>query len=282
MKNPEIITRSKFNSLKKYYDKTWDEKNHTLHVGYFRNGAKTLQRAYKDATLNLIEKINKVSKIKENSIVLDIGCGTGRTLMDVCKKYGCGGVGIDLSDEMIKDAKQHLNQLNRIAGKKINIKFIRASGSDLKKIFKQKESFTHIISQDALFLVNDKKSLYEGIRELLAKDGAFAIDDFLSEQNKETLKESDKKLIYKLVNWSEGLSFKMYKEVLKSNNLEVTYSENMKKDMIITYELLAKKMKRYLNSKDRNYQNLYERYLAIVKKVNNNEMGWGIFIGIKR
>ncbi|PIN90023.1 hypothetical protein COU57_04900 [Candidatus Pacearchaeota archaeon CG10_big_fil_rev_8_21_14_0_10_32_14] len=282
MKNSENITRKKFNSLKKYYDKTWDEKNHTLHVGYFENGAKSLQKAYKDATLNLIEKINRVSEIKESSIVLDIGCGTGRTLADICKKYGCRGVGIDLSDEMIKDAKQHLNVLNRNTGNKINIKFIRASGSDLKKTFKQKEIFTHIISQDALFLVNDKKSLYEGIGKLLVKDGAFAIDDFLSEKNKETLKENDKKLVYNLVNWSEGLSFEIYKKVLNSNNLEVTYSENMKKDIIITYKLLSKKMEKYLASKDVHYITLYERYMAIVKQVKNNEMGWGIFIGIKR
>lgn len=282
MKNPEAVTRNKFNLLKKYYDKTWDEKNHTLHVGYFGNRAKTLQKAYKDATLNLIEKINRVSKIKENSLVLDIGCGTGRTLTVICKKYGCRGVGIDLSDEMIKDAVQYLNLLNRRVKKKINIEFIRASGSELKKIFKQKERFTHIISQDALFLVNDKKALYEGIGELLAKGGAFAIDDFLSEQNKETFKESDKKLVYNLINWSEGLSFKMYREVLKSNHLEITYSKNMKKDMIITYNLLAKKMKRYLASKDENYRNLYERYLAIVQKVKSDEMGWGIFVGTKR
>jgi len=212
MKNTEETTRKKFNILKKYYDKTWDPSGHTLHVGFFGKGSKTLFRAYRDATINLIEKINSVRGITKDSIVLDIGCGTGRTLIYICKKYRCRGVGVDISDEMIKDAKKYLVELNKERKKKINIKFIRGSGSEPLKIFKKGEKFTHVISQDALFLVNNKKDLFNGLSKLLSKEGAFAIDDFLSEEPRRKFKDKEKQLVYNLVNWSEGLSFDMYKK----------------------------------------------------------------------
>jgi cyclopropane fatty-acyl-phospholipid synthase-like methyltransferase len=282
MLKQEEQTRKKFNTLKKYYDETWDPKYHTLHVGFFGNEAKTLFKAYEDATLNLIKKLNETSKITKGSIVLDIGCGTGRTLIYICEKYGCKGVGVDISDEMIKDAKKYLTEVNKnLKNKKLNIKFIRGSGSKLLNIFKKGEKFTHIISEDAIFLVVNKKSLFKNLYRLLIPGGALAIADFLSERPKKELTEKEENLIYKLVNWTEGLSFDIYQDILKSVGFQNIQAEKRDNDMIKTYSILAKNLRKYVGSEDKTYKELQDRYENIVSAVKTGKMSWGLFFAKK-
>ncbi|HIH18035.1 MAG TPA: class I SAM-dependent methyltransferase [Nanoarchaeota archaeon] len=281
----ERETRNKFNTLKEYYDETWDLSDHTLHVGLFTKRTKSLEKAYRNATEFLISKVNKLSKIDKNSIISDVGCGAGRTLIMICERYGCSGVGVDISDEMIKDAKAHLQKTNqRRKGRgqpKLNIKFIRGSGSDLSKFFKKDEQFTHIISQDALFLVVDKRSLYSNLYRLLKKGGVLGIDDFLGERKKEELDTRQKELIYKMVNWAESLSFNSYRRILSSVGFKLISAEQKDKDMIKTYTILENRMKKFSKSKDATYKNLQERYKSIAGAVKNKKMGWGIFTAIK-
>lgn len=280
----EKQTRKKFNLLKKYYDQSWDLKNHTLHVGLFKKDTKTLEKAYDNATKYLIEKINKISKINQESSVLDAGCGSGRTLIKLCNKYGCSGIGIDISDKMISGAEKYLKKINkkRIRKKlpKLRIKFIRGSGSELYKIFKKDKQFTHIISQDALFLVVDKSSLYTNLYRLLKKQGVLGIDDFLGE-SKIKFQKKQQELIYKMVNWQESLSFNSYKKILKSAGFNPIFTKQRNKDMTKTYNFLVKRMKKYTNSKDKTFKNLNERYKSIIEAVKSKKMGWGIFIATK-
>ena len=281
----EKETRKKFNLLKKYYDKTWDLRDHTLHVGLFNEDIETLEEAYDNATEYLIKKVNKVSQIGEDSVVLDVGCGTGRTLIMLCEKYSCSGVGVDISDEMIEDAKEYLQRKNKKRDKikllHIDIKFIRGSGSKLDEVLKQNEQFTHIISQDALFLVVDNHSLYKNLYRLLKKGGILWIDDFLGESKKEELGIKQKELIYKMVNWSESPSFHNYEKILNSVGFSIVSAEKKDKDMIKTYNLLTKRMEKYSKSKDQTFKSLQERYKSIVDTVKNKKMGWGIFVAKK-
>ena len=113
----EKTTRDKFNYLKKYYDETWDETSHTLHVGLFENETDSLDDAYKQATNYLIKNILSFVPFNKKSSILDVGCGTGRTLVEICLEFGCRGVGIDLSDEQIKDAQAYLQKINDLITK---------------------------------------------------------------------------------------------------------------------------------------------------------------------
>ncbi len=279
MLKQEISTREKFNYLKEYYDNTWDEKNHTLHVGLFKKDSDSLHIAYEQATDYLIGNVLKILPIDKNSKILDIGCGTGRTLIEVCLKYGCHGVGIDLSDEQIKDANAYLQKINMKRSKKslLHVTFIRASGSDLKKVFQNGEQFTHIISQDAILLVKDKKSLFNNIQRLLIPGGVFGVADFLSESVIQERTKKEENLVYKLINWDESLSFETYEEILKSVGLDIVTSERRDKDMILTYEKLAEKMSHFSKTNDTTYSELGERYKSIVTSVKNGKMGWGFF-----
>lgn len=285
MSENEKTTREKFNFLKKYYDETWDEKSHTLHVGLFQNDQDSLDDSYRHATDHLINNASEVVPITKKSIILDVGCGTGRTLVDVCLQYSCRGVGIDLSDEQIKDAQNHLNKINQerlLQGlPKIRAKFIRASGSNLDKTFKEDNQFTHIISQDAILLITNKGSLFRNIHRLLVPGGIFAVADFLSESVPEERTESEENLIYKLVNWSEGLSFEAYEKILETSGLLVVKSERRDRDMINTYSKLAQKIGQRIADGDKTYTELKERYESIVSAAKSGKMGWGFFFARK-
>lgn len=281
----ENETRKKFNFLKKYYDKTWDLRDHTLHVGLFKNDKETLEEAYDNATEYLTEKVNEVLKIDKNSIILDVGCGAGKTLISLCQRYGCSGIGVDLSDEMIKDAEERIQKINEYRIEKglpqLNVQFIQGSGSELNKLITQDNYFTHIISQDALLLVVDKYSLYKNLYRLLKKDGVLGIVDFLGESKKEEFKKKEAKLIYEMINWSESLSFADYKRILSSIGFNLISAEQRDEDMIKTYNFLANRMNQYLDSKDKTFKDLKERYESIVDALKNKKMGWGIFMAKK-
>lgn len=278
MLKKEMVTRKKFNYLKNYYDKTWDPSGHTLHVGIFNSPKNTLVEAYQNATDYLISKINKLSAFNKNSVILDVGCGTGRTLIETCAKYNCRGVGIDISDEQIKDAKAYLADLNKVSKKKINCKFICGSASEIDAHIKGKEKFSHIISQDALLLIINKKRCFEGLYKLLKYNGIFAVTDFLSES--EIKEKNEDRLVKKFVNWDKSLSFDDYIRILNETSFHMVHSELRNQDMIKTYQLLAEKMKPFIKT-DNTYQDLCNRYNGIVKAIKKDQMGWGIFVAQK-
>ena len=281
----EKATREKFNYLKKYYDETWDKKSHTLHVGLFKSKEDSLEKSYQQATDYLVKNASSVVPFTKTSVILDIGCGAGRTLIDLCAQHGCGGVGIDLSDGQINDAKNYLNKINQdrlFQGlPKIRAKFIRASGSELGKTLKKDAQFTHIISQDAILLITNKQSLFYNIHRLLVPGGVFAVVDFLSESSTKKRTENEENLIYKLVNWNESLSFSAYKKIIEAVGLRVVKSEQRNTDMIRTYEKLAQKMANFTSNRDKTYAELNNRYIEIVAAVKNDKMGWGMFIAQK-
>ena len=170
-----------------------------------------MNKSYSDATKYLLTNLNRIRPIDNCSKILDVGCGTGRTLITACTKYGCGGVGVDLSDEQIKDAKNTLKKINimrkRNGHKPLNIKFVRGSGSELRKLFPRSKQFTHVLSQDALLFVVDKESLFKNMFRLLVSGGALAIADFLAERPQADFSAHERRTIYKMLNWNEDLSF---------------------------------------------------------------------------
>lgn len=281
----EKVTKAKFNFLKKYYDETWDDVDHTLHVGVFKSERDSLAKAYAQATQYLVQHMIHTLPITQSSVILDIGCGTGRTLIDLCVQFGCSGVGIDLSDEQIRDAQQYARAVNARRIQKglsrIKIKYMCASGSDLSGVFKKDEQCTHIISQDALFLVADRQSLFRNIQRLLVPGGVFTAVDFLSESTEENRTTEEQELVYGLVNWNESISFVSYKNILQSVGLSSVQAELRNEDMILTYSKLAKKMEKYIQKGDATYAELRDRYLSIVSSVKQGKMAWGFFVAQK-
>ena len=104
-----------------------------------------------EATKELIE----LCHVGKNSHVLEVGCGVGLTTCYIAKEYGCEVVAIDISEEMIKRAKERAKR----KGVEDKVEFIVADAQDLP--FKN-DLFDAIICESVnAFIKNKQKAINE-------------------------------------------------------------------------------------------------------------------------
>jgi cyclopropane fatty-acyl-phospholipid synthase-like methyltransferase len=95
------------------------------------------------------------SQITDSSIILEVGCGTGRVALELVKHNNCRVFGIDLSESMLNIIRQKIIKLPTEKQKNINLK-----QADLKG-FNLHTTFSHIILPFRIFqhLTNDEDIL---------------------------------------------------------------------------------------------------------------------------
>lgn len=69
----------------------------------------------------VVDEMLKVAHVGKNDVVYDLGCGDGRIVIAAAQKYGARGIGVDLSEERIKEC----NENARKAGVTDRVKFLR-------------------------------------------------------------------------------------------------------------------------------------------------------------
>ncbi|MGV1022083.1 class I SAM-dependent methyltransferase [Clostridium perfringens] len=84
----------------------WLDKTMSYSCGYFKNPTDTLY----DAQMNKIHHILKKLNLKEGEHLLDIGCGWGYLIIEAAKLYKVKALGITLSEEQFKKAKERIKQ----------------------------------------------------------------------------------------------------------------------------------------------------------------------------
>ncbi|HHD2716769.1 TPA: class I SAM-dependent methyltransferase [Clostridium perfringens] len=84
----------------------WLDKTMSYSCGYFKNPTDTLY----DAQMNKIHHILKKLNLKEGQHLLDIGCGWGYLIIEASKLYKVKALGITLSEEQFKKAKERIKQ----------------------------------------------------------------------------------------------------------------------------------------------------------------------------
>jgi len=111
--NFNLIGKSKANVAhhydisEKFYDLFLDKKRQ-YSCAYFKNENDTLEVAQNNKIDHIIKKLN----LKPNQKILDIGCGWGTLALDIAKKTQCEVVGITLSENQLKYAKQKAKEMN--------------------------------------------------------------------------------------------------------------------------------------------------------------------------
>jgi len=114
------------------------------------------------STRELIDKL----QINSTHKIIDIACGKGTTAILIAKKFGCNVIGIDISPELIEEAKI-LAEKCRVSDK------VTFQVGDATRLPFNDNSFDIAISQAMLILVEDKiKAIQEAYRVL--KNGGAA------------------------------------------------------------------------------------------------------------
>lgn len=125
-------------------------------------GIKVLHPGGYEATDKLCSMLN----LSDESKILDLACGVGSTSFRIHKDFKCEVTGIDISENLIKEANTQL--LN----KKLTDK-VRFSVSDAFALPFPDNSFDAIIAQAFFILIDDKEKALNEIYRVLKPNGYF-------------------------------------------------------------------------------------------------------------
>ncbi|MBU0758206.1 MAG: class I SAM-dependent methyltransferase [Nanoarchaeota archaeon] len=108
--------------------------------------------------------------IKESDVVLDMGCGTGKTSCYIAEHFGCRVVGADLSVGMISSATER-------AKKKSISNMVEFIVADIEDIPIVENSFDYIFVESVLIYV-DKKKAFSEMKRVLKPNGILCFNEF--------------------------------------------------------------------------------------------------------
>ena len=131
------------------------------------NGEATLHPGGINATKKLFQDI----ALSSDDYVLEIGCGSGKDLCSLVRKYGCKAVGIDHSDFMVKFARHKVQQ----SGLSSEINIMKG---DVTNLDFSDEEFNVIFAQSVLATVPDKSKAATEIARVLKPGGHFGDIEF--------------------------------------------------------------------------------------------------------
>ena len=180
----------------KYYGQClWDyqplwrlNKYLAIHNGFYDNN----NRTHGQAVINMNRVLAKISKIKPESKVLDVGCGVGGSSIWLAKKLGVKAIGIDIGERQIEMAKKFAKKY------KVDnlVKFYIRDFLDTK--FPQ-DSFDVVWGIESVCHAENKRNFLLETKRILKERGRLIIADaFLKKEN---LIEQEKK---KMKQWFEG------------------------------------------------------------------------------
>jgi sarcosine/dimethylglycine N-methyltransferase len=262
-----------FDQTTQTYLSFWDSEG-VLHTGYF---AGEDDRDYRAAAQRTSDILAADAGITAESSVLDVGCGCGNFLLHLAERYGCRGEGLDLSIERVKFAREQLT--GQRAG--LNLSFTHGSAT---KMPYPDATFSHVVSQDALFLVPDKPRSHAEVHRVLREGGIFAFSDFL--QPTQQIGERARTHVYDRVRWSEGYSFLDYQAALAQAGFELLLARNLRSHIRQTYGVLQQMAVQRAGDTDDPAAKQWIQAFAdscseIQAAIDRGEFGWGIFIARK-
>jgi ubiquinone/menaquinone biosynthesis C-methylase UbiE len=262
-----------FDQTTQTYLSFWDSEG-VLHTGYFTDDADDDYRSAADRTSDVLAVD---AGLDGSSFVLDVGCGCGNFLIYLARRLRCRGEGLDLSTERIKVAQRNL----AAEPDRLDIELRHGSATALPY---DDASFSHVVSQDALFLVPDKPRSHAEIYRVLEPGGIFAFSDFL--QPKLEIGERARKHVYDRVRWSSGYSFVGYQAALEQAGFEIIGARNLRSQIRQTYRVLGKTARKRAGTTSdaaaRDWMLAFSESCAeILVAIDHGEFGWGIFAARK-
>jgi cyclopropane fatty-acyl-phospholipid synthase-like methyltransferase len=265
--------------VREFFDQTLDaylafwDSNGVLHTGYFADESDDDYHAASDRTTEIVAADAGLDK---SSYVLDVGCGCGNFLMGLAGRIGFRGVGLDLSEERIKFAREKLGGESGL-----DVRFDVGSATDMPY---PEGEFSHVVSQDALCLVPDKPKTHSEIFRVLRPGGVFAFSDFL--QPKPEISERSRKHVYDRVRWNGGYSFLGYQAALVEAGFEIMLARNVASHLGQTYRVLrGMALENAETTEDTAVRDWMTEFAVSCQEIQyaiaDGEFGWGIFVARK-
>ncbi|KAF6800337.1 Tocopherol O-methyltransferase, chloroplastic [Colletotrichum musicola] len=182
-----------------YYLSLWGEH---IHHGYWEDASETKEQAQ----VNLIKLLLSISKIGENSTVLDVGCGIGGTSRYLASTLGCLVTGITISTKQVEIAnrltKAESGKENQAGAEAVEpdadgffklgrgkVRFVELDAEKMGDFFAgQGASFDAVWISEALSHFPNKALFFENAYKVLKPDGKLALADWFKAEN---LSETD-------------------------------------------------------------------------------------------
>lgn len=132
----------------------------------------------------VLDEIKKISPDNQQKTMIDIGCGTGGSLLDFSQK-GFNITGIDISDVAIQEAEELL--------KKEGVEDFNLSIMNASEISSIKEKFDIIFSKSVYAFIENKEKFIDDVKKLMDENSVFIlITPVLYKDIKYTLEDKPK------------------------------------------------------------------------------------------
>jgi len=271
----ETDVREFFDQTLKTYLAFWDSEG-VLHTGYFATGD---DEDYQAAATRTTAVLAADAGLGASSYVLDVGCGCGNLLIDLARRLGCRGEGLDLSEERVNFARTRLADVSRAGA--LDVAFSVGSATGMPY---QSGTFSHVVSQDALFLVPDKPRSHAEMYRVLRPGGLLAFSDFL--QPAKEISERARKHVYDRVRWNDGYSFVGYQVALAEAGFEIVLARNLESHIRQTYRVLGKTARQRAETAAdpaaRDWMLAFAESCGEIQiAIDHGEFGWGMFVARK-
>jgi len=147
-----------------FYMSTWGGED--IHIGIYKNATDSIGQASRCT----VKTIASLVKLKEDSRLLDIGCGYGGPARYLAKTKGCHVDCLNLS-EVQNQRNWELTQQQGLTHK------IRVVEGSFEEMPLESQQYDLVYSQDALLHSGDRQQVFQEVRRILKPQGEFIFTD---------------------------------------------------------------------------------------------------------
>ena len=264
----EQETESYYDAEDAIYRTVWDEDG-SVHWGYFDD---TTGTDFLKGCANLDRIMVEKGSIDAGARALDLGCGNGTTAIWLAEQTGCHVTGIDLSGVRIDNAKASRERQD--GGLRERLAFEKASATELPFA---DGSFSRVWSQAVIYHVPDKRTVLQEVYRVLEKGGIFVFDDLI--KPRQEVSAGAQRFVYDRLLYDTEFSFVSYQEALKAQGFEIVEALDISSHLRQSYLCLADRTPKGTNDEHtEHYEWLTTAYMGTAKAVEDDELGWGLYI----
>jgi len=226
---------------------------------------------------DLLAKKAGIDKAGENFTLLDICSALGGPARHLAEKYGINVVGLDITPEMVLEAKK------RTKGKPYASKIEYRIGSGLD-IPAHLNSFEVVWGQDSWCYIRDKVRLIEETWRVLKSGGILAFTDWI--WGSVSVSEEDSDFLMEFMVFPDLQTLNGYAEIIESVGYKVVEKQDLQQDfakhMDIYVDILQKaKPDIETGFSAELYANAEEGVIAWQKAANKKKVGRGLWVAKK-